>query len=87
MNQLTVRGFEPRLEREVKRLAKEKGVSLNQAALELMRRGSGLAAPRGMPPRIGNAIDRFVGTLTRRDAAALEEAVKQFEVIDPAMWR
>ena len=87
MDQLTVRGFEPRLEREVRRLAKEKGLSLSQAALELMRRGAGLAAPRGIPPRIGSAIDRFVGTLSREDAAALEEASEQFEVIDPAMWR
>ena len=87
MNQLTVRGFEHRLERELKKLAKEKGVSLSQAALELMRRGAGLEPPRGMPPRIGSAIDRFVGTLSREDSAALEESVKQFEVIDPALWR
>lgn len=87
MDQLTVRGFEPRLERELKRLAKEQGVSLSQAALELMRRGAGLSAPKGMPPRIGDAINRFVGTLSSEDAVALEEAAEQFEGIDPELWR
>ncbi len=80
---LTVRGIEPRLERELKRLAKQSGPSLSKAALELMRRGAGLpAAARGKAPRIGAAIDRFVGTLSREDAEALERANEQFEVLD-----
>jgi hypothetical protein len=77
------RGFDRVLERELKRLARARGVSLNQAALELMRRGLGLS-PAGAPPRIGSALDRFVGTLSHEDAAALREAVAKFEEIDPA---
>jgi len=87
MTQLTVRGFDRVLERELKKLAREMGVSLSQAAVELMRRGAGLAPQRGMPPRIGTAIDRFVGTLSREDAAALEKSLEQFETIDPALWQ
>jgi len=71
MTQLTVRGFDRVLERQIKKLAKEMGVSLSQAAVELMRRGAGLVPQRGAPPRIGAAVDRFVGSLSREDAAAL----------------
>ena len=87
MTQLTVRGFDRALERQLKRVAREMGLSLSQAAIELMRRGAGLEPQKGAPPRIGTAIDRFVGTLSRDDAAALDKAVEQFEVIDPALWR
>jgi hypothetical protein len=87
MTQLTVRGFDRALERQLKKLAKEMGVSLSQAAIELMRRGAGLEPQGGPPPRIGPAIDRFVGTLSQDDAAALEKAVEQFEAIDPGLWR
>ncbi len=87
MTQLTVRGFDRLLERELRKLAKELGVSLSQAAVELMRRGAGLAPRRGLPPRIGTSLDRFVGTLSPDDAAALDKAVQQFETIDPEQWR
>ena len=42
MNQLTVRGFDDDLSASVRRLAKREGISLNQAALKLLRRGAGL---------------------------------------------
>lgn len=87
MTQLTVRGFDRLLERELKKLAKERGLSLSQAAVELMRRGAGLSAPKTLPPRIGSALDRFVGTLSREDAAAVRKAEEQLETIDPALWR
>jgi hypothetical protein len=87
VKQLTVRGFDRLLERKLRRVAREQGLSLNQAALELMRRGAGLVAPAGALERIGPAIDRFVGSLSREDAAALREAVQQFELVDPALWR
>lgn len=39
MNQLTVRGFDDELSSAVRRLAKTEGVSLNQAALRLLKKG------------------------------------------------
>ena len=41
MNQLTVRGFDDELSAAVIRLAKREGISLNQAALKLLRKGRG----------------------------------------------
>ena len=42
MNQLTVRGFDDELAERIRRLAKQDGTSLNQAALKLLRKGAGL---------------------------------------------
>ena len=52
MNQITVRGFDDELSACLRRLAKREGLSLNQAALRLLRRGAGLAevpVPGGIP--------------------------------------
>jgi hypothetical protein len=47
MNQLSLRGFDKEIERRIRELARREGVSLNKAALILMRRGAGIdeAAP------------------------------------------
>jgi len=46
MKQLTVRGFDRGLERRLRELARERRVSLNRAALILLREGAGLDSPR-----------------------------------------
>ena len=43
MHQLTVHGFDDELSAAVRRLAKREGISLNQAALKLLRKGAGLS--------------------------------------------
>ena len=42
MNQLTVRGFDDELSDRLRGLARREGISLNQAALRLLRKGAGL---------------------------------------------
>ncbi|WP_232210364.1 hypothetical protein [Nitrococcus mobilis] len=42
MNQLTFRGLDKELERRIRQLAEQEHISMNKAALKLMRRGSGL---------------------------------------------
>ena len=51
LNQITVRGGDDELSACLRRLAKREGLSLNQAALRLLRRGAGLAEGpgRGIP--------------------------------------
>ena len=43
MKQLTIRGFDEDLERAIRQLARRDGISLNRAALKLLRRGRGPA--------------------------------------------
>ena len=51
MNQLTVRGFDDELSAIMRRLAKQEGISLNQAALRLLRKGAGITTARGIRTR------------------------------------
>ena len=43
--QLTLRGLDARLWQRLREVARERDLSLNRAALLLLRRGAGLAAP------------------------------------------
>lgn len=68
MNQLTVRGFDDELSDHVRRLAKREGISLNQAALKLLRKGTGLTDGTGGADTIGSSLDHLVGTWTSVEA-------------------
>lgn len=81
MTQLTVRGFDAELERRLRSLAKRNGLSLNQAALLLMRRGAGMSAT---PPEktIGSALARFTGRADALDVAEIDQAIAQSRQAD-----
>lgn len=85
MTQLTLRGFDLELERALKRLARQQGVSLNQAALRLMRKGAGLESAVLEP--IGDAIEPFVGVLSSKDANAVRETINESDKQDLAFQR
>jgi hypothetical protein len=86
MNQLTIRGFDEQLEKCVRQLAAERQISLNRAALTLMRRGAGLTEHRETPDRVGSALDTFIGVWSEQDETELRRALEPFEQIDPALW-
>ncbi len=87
MSQLTIRGFEGELEQRLRQLARERGISLNRAALLLMRRGAGLESETRGPGGIGAALDRFVGCWSAEQEKELLAAIEPLEQIDPELWR
>ena len=87
MKQLTLRGFQPELAREIERLAEREGISLNQAALRILRRGAGLDKPPSDDNVVGASLDHLIGTWSEEEAAIIERATADFETIDEAMWR
>jgi len=89
MTQLTLRGFDKELERRIRQLANEEGLSLNQAALKLLRRATGLESDTSTRrvDRIGTALDEHIGTWTSDEANELMAHVADFEVIDDEMWQ
>ena len=87
MNQLTVRGFDDELAERIRRVAKRDGTSLNQAAVKLLRRGAGLADPSQGPDTVGSSLDHLIGSWSDDEAAELEAALEEFEVIDESAWR
>ena len=78
MSQITLRGMEPELENEIRKLAARKGISLNKAALQLIRKGAGITIP-GAAPGIGDGLDDWVGTMTHNDARAISEAIADLD--------
>lgn len=87
MSQLTLRGFDKELERCVRQLAEQEHMSLNKAALHLMRRGSGLDRETPDSNVIGDRLDDFIGSWSAAQAADFDDAVAVFEEIDTEQWQ
>ena len=86
MKQLTIRITDPELECHIDQLARAEGISLNQAALKVLRKGAGIEA--GQAERgISNGLDAFFGTWTEEQAKEITQATRVFEAIDEAFWR
>ena len=87
MDQLTVRGFDDDLSAYMQRLARREGISLNQAALRLLRKGAGLSDGRGGPDNIGSSLDHLFGAWTAAEADEIDSALEEFNTIDQTAWR
>ena len=85
MTQLTLRGFDADVERALRRLARQEGISLNQAALKLLRKGAGLSG--GTSHAIGDALDPFVGSVTEEDTELAAEALRRADEADLELQR
>lgn len=86
MEQLTVRGFDKELARRLRQVAKERGLSLNQAALTLLREGAGLGgAPRRSVDVVGDSLDALIGCWSAADERSFRQATAIFETIDPRL--
>jgi hypothetical protein len=87
IRQLTLRGFGPELEARLRRAAEAENLSLNQAALRFMERGAGLAERRAKLDTIGDALDEYIGTWTKKQAEEVLGAVRDFERTDAEFWK
>ena len=103
MNQLTIRGIDDELNECLLRLAEQEGISMNQAALKLLRKAAGLEnTARAIDWGKGNgsgsiaknsklsdpALARLVGSMTAAEADELNAAIEEmFETVDERLWR
>ena len=87
MKQLTVRGFDDELSAAIQDLARREGISLNKAALRLLRKGAGLADGAEGRRKVGSSLDHLFGSWTQEQVDELNEALEQFEKIDEDLWR
>lgn len=87
MNQITVRGFDDDLNVHLRSLAQREGISLNQAALRLLRKGAGLAETSARPDIVGASLDHLIGTWTQAEAEELDAALEEFETMDEVAWQ
>lgn len=87
MRQLSLRGFGKELEKRIRDLAQKEKISLNKAALKLMRRGAGTAESSEGAANVGDALDSFIGRWTEQDERRLLDSIAPCEAVDPALWR
>jgi plasmid stability protein len=87
MKQLTIRALDDDLETALRQAAAEHHTSLNRAALMLLRRGAGLTSEAPGRDRIGNRLDRYIGSWTAEETAAFEDAIAPLRRVDPDLWR
>lgn len=87
MNQLTIRGFDDELRHRIEALARERGISLNRAAVLLIRRGAGLEDSRTRPHGIGDGLDEFIGSWSQAEEAEFLASIKATEQVDDELWR
>jgi hypothetical protein len=86
LDQLTIRGLDPRLQDKIRELARREGISLNKAAVRLLERGAGIDRQEDSD-RIGHSLDHLIGTWSQREADAFLDAIQTCEQIDPDLWK
>ena len=87
MSQLSLRGFDKALERKIRELARRERISLNKAALLLMRRGAGLVTSPDASATVGTALDSFVGRWSAHEERRFLDSIAACEAVDPSLWK
>jgi hypothetical protein len=80
---LTLRNLPPALHRRIRRLARERRISLNRAVIELLEQRA--VEPAAKPPH--DDLDFLVGAWSADEAAAFEEELARQRTIDPELWK
>jgi len=78
--QYTIRNIPERIDRVLKRRAKETGKSFNQVALEALASGAG----EGLKPK--RDFSEVVGSLTEKEASRIEAEIRLQRQIDSGLW-
>ncbi|WP_420621239.1 hypothetical protein [Candidatus Poriferisodalis sp.] len=84
MDQLAARESEDDFEAAMRRLAQREGVSLNKAALRLLRKGAGLSDDAERTDMVGTSLDHLIGSWTPTEADEIDRALADFETVDEA---
>ncbi len=85
--QLSVRFEDRALEKKLRQLADRHGVSLNKAAVLLLRTGAGLQPGGRAEKSIGRALDKYFGVWTEEEAREFDRSMQIFETVDEDLWR
>ena len=81
MNQITIRGIDPEIEHEIRRIARESRKSINQVIKEIIHK----EFERQESP--ASSLKQLAGGWSRKEAEAFELSIKSCEQIDEDMWK
>jgi hypothetical protein len=82
MTQITLRGLDPKIEHDLRRIAKKTGKSLNRIVLEMIHKSAGYEKK---PPAA--SLRKLAGGWTEKEASEFTDSIKICERIDEDVWR
>lgn len=84
MKTLTIRGIDPALADAIRSLAAKNEESINQTALNILRKATGV----GTKPIFNkhHDLDTLAGTWSEEDERDFNRAVEAFDKIDQELW-
>ena len=85
MAQITLRGMDPELEKEIRRMARENNKSLNRVILDIIYRFTGL--DKGYKKPKANSLKGLAGGWSQKEASEFLKSIRSCEKIDEDMWR
>lgn len=86
MKALTLRDLPPHVARMIERRAREQGVSLTRAVIQLLEERIGEQRARRRA-QVHHDLDSLAGSWTEEEAAAFDEALAKQRPIDPELWK
>ena len=84
MAQITLRGMDPEMEQEIRRLAQESGRSLSHTILDIVYEYAGFKRKVKRPP--AHSLRKLAGGWSEKDAAEFLESIRSCERIDDQVW-
>jgi hypothetical protein len=85
MTTMTLRGIDDVLAETLKEQARQKGVSLNTLALQLIRKAAGLDKPKRLT--LYNDLDSLAGTWSAESEAEFHAVTSSLSSIDKDLWQ
>lgn len=87
MKQLSLRGFDPELEKSIREIARKEGLSLNRATLRLLRKGAGLDDAGKSGANVGDSLDHLIGKWSAEEEKDFLRGIEPLEQIDRSFWK
>ncbi len=85
MAQITLRGMDPALEQEIRRIARKSGKSLNRVILDMIYQFTDFKREDKKSP--ADSLRKLAGGWNQKEASEFIESIKCFEQIDEELWR
>lgn len=86
MNNLSIRGLDDRSMAELKRRAAQDDASLNTMVLRLIEQGLGVRSTKPALRRHTD-LDALVGSWSKAEFTAFEQATAAFNEVDAGLWK
>lgn len=83
MQQITIRGLQPEVEKKIRQIASDKHLSINQVIKDIIHKEFGVDNPK---PRAATLM-ALSGGWNPDEAAEFNNAIKSCEQIDEEMWK